>query len=440
MSMFLKAAEINVGDWFMVDSWTNGDRSYIGCVGQVTVRDGRHVVCQLYNNGKAYYITTTTLDMAIVNLSSASAEYIKAQTGDAYAAAQDWPRWYTSSSKGFVWRMDSETIGTAFDIKYDGHPEEAKVMAGMAGMIRIPAAEGEAVVAAAVEKGKWAVGSRWTECGPDCLWEWSDGRRSRARCKNIEDGEWQPIGVTLKECMDRDWGKHIEIPPARARAIMDGWAKEREAKSWPKFLLKGKWIGEYTDQTHMINHNKGSGTSGYVFDGHNWGRPSRVKYRELTEAEARDMLDGWAKERDAKSVRCFEMECAEGLVLVKFRDDKAIERKKSGEDQPLHYCGSLNTYECSRKCTEFPPAEWDERVAKLTAPKYRPWSKKEVPVGEAVRVSFPSGEVVAGVVGLHKPAENDMTFVTVTGCRPLSFTELMKWGKTIDGQKCGVKL
>ena len=30
MSMFLKTAEINVGDWFMVDGWTNGDRSYIG--------------------------------------------------------------------------------------------------------------------------------------------------------------------------------------------------------------------------------------------------------------------------------------------------------------------------------------------------------------------------------------------------------------------------
>ena len=201
-----------------------------------------------------------------------------------------WPRWFKGTCDMFVWRMDTETQGVAFNRLHGAIETRAKITASFPGLIPIPPAEAEALIAAAREKGRWAV-SRW---------KFTDKWGSVEEYRSSDGGLTQEIKIHYKS------------------GVVEAWKQPC--------------------------------------------CPSFVAF-EITPARARDIMDGWAKAREAEKVRCFEGNTIK--YLLRYEGNECVKRVNP-DGSAVHGRGTLAMDSLVKGCvTEFPPAEWESRVAAL---------------------------------------------------------------------------
>jgi len=348
--------------------------------------------------------------------------------------AQDWPRWYKadayiyevlSPARVRSYRLDTGKVMREHD------PNSVELISSCND--RIPAAEAEALIAAA----KANADPYPHYCKPPI------DRGSAVVFSAKGNGRWtvNTLGNIVDDPTIFAESYFTRLTPAEFDARVKAAGEKGKWAAGSRWTtISDSCVCEWTSEYRWQNYYKNGDTSGLSQNGV-WVHHSN---EEITPARAREIMDGWAKERE---VRCFEYNGVY-ITLNRFVGGVAVDRKTSdGLGNTKNDASSLRFYK--KFATEFPPAEWDERVAKLTAPKYRPWTAGEA-IGQKVRKktwTVPAKVIISvGVKGVQVAGHNSVFLSVKDGdhgtypSQTVFYPTLLRDWETIDGQKCGVKL
>jgi len=344
----------------------------------------------------------------------------EALVAEAEKKADPYPHYYYGHYQALGAIKFSAPLDGRWAVDSQGRLIDTKTHCSEASFDKMTKAEFDERVRKAGEKERWAV-SRWKFndwWGSVEEYRSSDGGLTQEIKLHYKSGV---VGAWRKPCFP-DWGA-LEITPARAREIMDGWAKEREVRCFEGNAIKYLLRYEGNECVERINS---TGTE--------------------DNSDSTVTLD-----KQGHGV-CTEFPPAEWESRVKaLQPDSYAEAKAAWGDGELQYQTIMGIWVDWSNISGASP-DWTgkpERFRRRPAVQehtYRPWTAEEA-IGQKVRkqsdqtVSMHSilsaGQTTCSVLRFARE-DNKGSGLHDARRRVIEYPTLLADWETIDGQKCGV--